>query len=235
MVYLYLYFITIAIISYLLGSINTSIIIGKVKGIDIREHGSGNAGLTNTLRTLGKGAAGMVLLGDVLKAVIAILIAKISGPLFQIIPDGESIIMTIGYSTMELAIEIAGIAVVLGHIFPIYYKFKGGKGVLTSATVIFMVNPIIGLICLGIFAIIVAVTRYVSLGSVIGAFAFPFLVVCFSDFVTIGWMVFSFILAILVIWGHRGNLKRIWEGNERKLSFKRKSENHKELATEEKA
>lgn len=228
----YVVLAVITIVAYLLGSINTSIIVSKFKNTDIREHGSGNAGLTNTLRTFGKGTAVIVLLGDILKAVIAILIAKYITPIILdklIVVDENEIQNFIGknltiWKLTTLATQLAGIAVVLGHIFPIYYKFKGGKGVLTSATVIMMVNWQIGLICLGVFIIIVAVTRYVSLGSVMAAITFPCMVVSFDNFVSIGWVVFSTILMVLVIWCHRSNLKRLWAGEERRLSFKKKPE-----------
>jgi glycerol-3-phosphate acyltransferase PlsY len=203
------------IIAYLLGSVNSAIIVGKLHKIDIREHGSGNAGLTNTLRVLGKKSAGCVLLGDILKAVFAIGLAIIVSR-FEKFPDEYFSIIT----------QLAGIAVVLGHIFPIYYGFKGGKGVLTSITVMFMINWEISLICLLLFILVVAITKFVSLGSVLAAFAFPCLVF-FSDkipFLTnrTEMLIFSIILAVIVIIKHRTNIGRLIKGTENKLSFKKK-------------
>ncbi|MBE5813211.1 MAG: glycerol-3-phosphate 1-O-acyltransferase PlsY [Clostridiales bacterium] len=204
-----------AVIAYLLGSVNSAIIVGKLHKIDIREHGSGNAGLTNTLRVLGKKSAVCVLLGDILKGVVAIGIAIIISK-FDFYPDEYFYVIT----------QLAGVAVVLGHIFPVYYGFKGGKGVLTSITVMFMINWQISLICLLLFIIIVAITKFVSLGSILAAFAFPCLVF-FSDKISFladrkDMLIFSIILAAIVIIKHRTNIVRLVQGKENKLSFKKK-------------
>ena len=217
----------IAFISYLLGSVNSAIIVGKLHKIDIREHGSGNAGLTNTLRVLGKKAAVCVLLGDILKAVIAIGIAMIFAPSISIgyiIANGEE--TQIVKKLFDLTTQLAGVAVVLGHIFPVYYKFRGGKGVLTSITVMFMINWQISLMCLLIFIAIVAATRYVSLGSVTAALAFPYLVLV-SDKIpflddSINILYFSLVLAAIVIIKHRTNIVRLLKHEENKLSFSKK-------------
>lgn len=220
------------IIAYLLGSINSSIIVGKCHGIEIREHGSKNAGLTNTLRVLGKKAAGFVLLGDILKGVIAILIAKFLAPYVLHLITGVSTDMNVYVNNAlriaeltTLAVQLSGIAAVLGHIFPVYYGFKGGKGVLTSFTVIMMTQWQVGLACLLVFVVTVALTRYVSLGSVLCAIAFPCLLVGLSPYVgTIdgyGWLIFGVVLAVLVIWCHRGNIVRLWKNTERKLGEKK--------------
>lgn len=222
----------VAVIAYLLGSINSSIIVGRLHGIEIREQGSGNAGLTNTLRVLGKKAAGLVLLGDILKGVVAILIARYLTPcLLQVIagtPQNFEATLEMIKATdilTTLAIQLSGIAVVLGHIFPVYYQFKGGKGVLTSFTVIMMTQWQVGLCCLVIFVVTVLLTRYVSLGSVLCAIAFPFLLVGLSPYFEsingYGWFVFGGILAVLVIWCHRGNIARLWKNTERKLGEKK--------------
>lgn len=210
---IYLIMVVITLVAYLLGSVNSAIIVGKLHKIDIRQHGSGNAGLTNTLRVLGKRAAICVLLGDVLKAIVAIGIAKI---------------VTLGFKDsllLNLTMQLAGIAVVLGHIFPIYYGFKGGKGVLTSISVMFMINWEISLICLGLFIIVVAITKFVSLGSILAAFVFPILVLLSVKipFLTnrIDMLVFSIILAAIVIIKHRSNIVRLVQGKENKLSFKK--------------
>lgn len=220
------------IVAYLFGSINSSIIVGKFYKIDIREHGSGNAGLTNTLRTLGKKAAIFVLLGDVLKGVLAILFAKLAVPFVLDLIVGNASNMDefiqqriLVASIAHYSILVAGIMVIIGHIFPVFYNFKGGKGVLTSITVIFMIEWQIGLACLAIFVIVVALTRYVSLGSVLAAFSFPFLIIALDRYIDVlpdfSGIAFACILSIIVIWGHRGNLVRLWNNTERKLGEKK--------------
>lgn len=220
----------IAVVAYLLGSINTSIIVGKMYGIDIRQKGSGNAGLTNTLRILGKRAALVVLVGDILKGVVSILLAKILAPVLTTeYAVGENIInVPIIYT--ELAMQIAGLAVVIGHIFPIFYKFKGGKGVLTSIVVILMTQWQVGVACLVIFLVTVLATRYVSLGSILAAFSCPFFLVALEKYISIdvmsnafSWVIFDTILAIIVIWGHRGNLTRLIGNTERKFGEKKEA------------
>lgn len=232
----YVQLVVIGVIAYLLGSINSSIIVGKFYKIDIREHGSGNAGLTNTLRTLGKKAAAFVLIGDVLKGVLAILFARLLAPTMIV---GEfnynGNILPLERTYTDLAMQIAGVLVILGHIFPVFYKFKGGKGVLTSATVIMMVNWQVGLACLLVFIIVVALTRYVSLGSVLSAFAFPLLFIGLDKYIGMmedfSWIIFGCILASIVIFMHRGNIVRLWNNTERKLGEK-KEDYEKRIAKE---
>lgn len=218
--------VLIGIIAYLLGSVNSSIIVGKFYKIDIREHGSGNAGLTNTLRTLGKKAAAFVLIGDVLKGVLAILIARLLAPTLVVNTfNMNGHIIAVEKQFTDLAMQIAGILVILGHIFPVFYKFKGGKGVLTSITVIMMVSWQVGLACLLVFVVVVALTRYVSLGSVLAAFSFPFLIVAMDQYTEMmqdfSWLIFAVILATLVIFMHRGNIARLYNNTERKLGEKK--------------
>lgn len=212
----------IAIVAYLLGSVNTSIIVGKFYGVDIKKEGSGNAGLTNTLRVLGKRAALVVLVGDILKGVIAILLARVLAPVLRTdFTMGEGTIIPVEKVYIELAMQVAGIAVVLGHIFPIFYGFKGGKGVLTSITVILMTQWQVGLACIGIFLLAVLLTRYVSLGSTLAAIACPLFMAGFSKWVEsineFSWIWFSCILAVFVVVGHRGNIVRLFNNTERKL------------------
>lgn len=197
------------VVAYLLGSINTSIIISKLMiGDDIRNHGSGNAGATNTLRTVGKKGALFVVLGDVLKAVIAILFAKF-----------------VPFSTPN-AIYIAGIGAVLGHNFPLYFRFKGGKGIIVSLVAILFADPILGLITFAVAIAAMAITRYVSLGSMLGAVVFAVLALIFQKENT-DFIVFSIILAILAIYMHRSNVVRLLNGTENKLGSKTKSQEDK--------
>lgn len=195
-----------SIIGYLLGSVNTSIIVGKLfYKTDIREHGSGNAGTTNVLRTLGKGAAAVVLAGDFLKGVIACLIGRfLAGELTPGVYAGE---------------YLAGLFAVLGHNWPVYFGFKGGKGVLTSFAVVLMLSPLSALICLAAFAVVAVLTKYVSLGSMVGGILFP-IVACITRqpplLVAVG--VF---LGLLIVVRHRTNIQRLLAGDEKKLSFKK--------------
>lgn len=203
-------YIIVSIIAYLLGSISFSIIISKkMAGFDVRDKGSKNAGSTNVLRTVGKKAAIITLICDCLKGVIAILIAFIAGKIWTNLDSA-------------LLVQLAGIFVVLGHTFPIFFKFKGGKGVATSLGVLLLTNWQIGLICLVFALILMALTRFVSLGSVAAAILFPVLTVFITNnyLVPGNYIIFGIILAILVIFNHRENVKRLLTGTENKLSFK---------------
>ena len=207
-------YIIVGLVAYLVGSISFSIIISKkMAGFDVREKGSGNAGATNMLRSVGKKAAALTLLGDALKGVVAILFAVIVGWIAK-------------NSDKALLVQIAGIAVVIGHTFPIFFGFKGGKGVATSLGVLLMTNWKIGLICLVFALVLMALTRMVSMGSVGAAILFPVLVLFINtNFIVTdgsGYFVYSIILACLVAFNHRSNIQRILNGTENKLSFKKK-------------
>ena len=207
------YNIIIAIIAYLIGSINFSVIISKkMAGFDVREKGSGNAGTTNMLRSVGKKGAAITLICDILKGVVAILIAMFIGWAFKV-------------ENQSLLVQIAGIAVVIGHTFPIFFGFKGGKGVATSLGILIMTNWQIGLICLVFGIVLIALTRMVSLGSCTAAVLFPVLTLFISENYIVsqgsGYFVYSVILAIIVLFNHRSNIKRILSGKENKISFKK--------------
>lgn len=204
--------ILIAIISYLLGSVNFSIILSrKIENKDIRESGSGNAGSTNMLRTYGKGIAVATMVGDMLKVAVAIGIAHL---IF-----GNEI-----YNKNEILIKsFAGFFCVLGHIFPLFFKFKGGKGVATAGGMVLLIDWRIGLILLAIFLITVAVTRWVSLGSIIMAVMYPVLTYFFYKDFTL--TVIAVVFAVIIIYKHKSNIKKIANGTENKLSFDKKSKN----------
>ena len=210
-------YIIMAVIAYLIGSINFSVIISKkMAGFDVREKGSGNAGSTNVLRTVGKKAAAITLVCDILKGVVSVLIALLVGVI-----AGES-------ANHAIIVEIAALAVVIGHTFPVFFGFRGGKGVATSLGIILIVNWKIGLICL-IFALaLMAIARMVSLGSISAAVLFAVLTIFIRDSYIGGiefdfsFIIFGILLAALVIFNHRSNLKRIINGTENKLSFKKK-------------
>ena len=211
-------YIVVAIIAYLIGSISFAVIFGKkFGGIDVRTKGSGNAGSTNVLRTVGKKAALCSVVCDILKGVVAVLIAVIVSKIFKS-TDGA------------LLVQIAALCVVLGHTFPIFYGFKGGKGVATSLGVLLIINWEVGLVCF-VFAIaIMAVTRMVSLGSISAAVLFA--VLCLfklGKFIVEGnYLIFGLLLAAFVIFNHRTNIVRIKNGTENKLSFKKKEEPEEE-------
>ena len=204
-------YIIIGIIAYAIGSINFSVIFSrKFANIDIREKGSGNAGTTNMLRTVGKKAAILTLVCDILKGIVSILIALLVGKIAKDVDNA-------------LLVQIAGIFVVLGHTFPIFFEFRGGKGIATSLGVIMIINWQIGLICLTFALVLIAFTRMVSIGSVISAILFPILTLFIGKefFIIEGnYFIFSIILAIIVIFNHRENVKRILSGNESKISLK---------------
>ena len=207
-------YIIVGIVAYLIGSISFSIIISKkMAGFDVREKGSGNAGATNMLRSVGKKAAVLTLLGDALKGVVAILFAVIVGAIAK-------------NADKALLVQIAGILVVIGHTFPIFFGFKGGKGVATSLGVLLMTNWKIGLICLVFALVLMALTKMVSMGSVGAAILFPVLVLFINtNFIVTegsGYFVYSVILAALVAFNHRSNIQRILNGTENKLSFSKK-------------
>ena len=212
-------YIIIAVISYLLGSLNFSIILSKtIEKQDIRESGSGNAGATNMLRTYGKHFAVLTMIGDILKVALAILIAFLilDAPLdmfFKIADDKETAV------TMILYKEFAGFFCVLGHIFPLYFKFKGGKGVAACTGMVILVDWRIALILFVIFVITIAVSKMISLGSIIIAILFPVLIgVFYQDIILI---LIAVLFAAIVIVAHRQNIKRILNGTENKLSSKK--------------
>ena len=204
-------YIIVTIIAYLLGSISFSVIISKkMAGFDVREKGSGNAGSTNVLRTVGKKAAILTLICDCLKGIVAILIAVLASKIVKGTDAG-------------LLIQLAGVAVVIGHTFPIFFKFKGGKGVATSLGVLLIINWQIGLICLVFALTLMALTRFVSLGSVSAAILFPILTIFIQEnyIVPGNYIIFGVVLAAIVVFNHRANVKRLLTGTENKLSFKK--------------
>ena len=212
------FFVFAILIPYLCGSINSAVIISRLLyRDDVRNHGSGNAGMTNMLRTYGKGAAGLTLLGDLLKTALAIAVASLT--------------MSSGFGGW-----IACLFCVLGHIFPVFHHFKGGKGVLCTAVGILILHPPAFLCAFVTFVILVAATRYVSLGSVVAGMLLPLYIDRINSFLLqraaesgseegisfgLGGLI-SVILALIILWCHRANLGRIMRREENKLSFKKK-------------
>ena len=219
---IWLCYIIMIAVPYLLGGINTSIIVTKLKtGKDIRTMGSGNAGLTNTLRTQGKAVAGIVLLGDVAKSVLAIWAVRLA---FQFLGGVDTTVLENG---MNWVGYMAGFMAVIGHVFPVYYGFRGGKGVLSAISAIFTLDWRTGCVLLAVFIIIVAITRYVSLGSCIASSLYGFGTLAFVYFMDgdpagIVCTFIAFFTAALVIFMHRGNIKRLATHTEKKLGEKAK-------------
>lgn len=205
-----IYTIAVGVVAYLIGSINSSILISKaVMGEDIRKSGSGNAGATNMLRTMGKKYAIITLVIDILKGVVALLLAMLA----------------IKFGAYDVSMYVAGVAVVLGHNFPVFFGFKGGKGVATSLGVVLLLDWKIGLITLVIALVIMAISRYVSLGSVMAALVFIILQVVFmlvTDSFDITRLICVLILGGLLIIRHRANIVRLLNGTENKLGSKKK-------------
>lgn len=200
--------ITALVLGYLLGSLNTAVIVGKIYGKDIRSHGSKNAGLTNTHRVLGKSAAAFVLAGDILKGIIACLIGLFLGVYYYS-----------GGAADCVSLLVAGAGAVIGHNWPVFFKFKGGKGALTAVTVLFMVDWKMAILCIGSFVVIVALTRYVSLGSISAS-----LLVAAISFIpifghTVYFNLFVCLLALIVVLKHMKNIQRLLSGTESKLVY----------------
>lgn len=200
-----------ALPAYFLGSIPTAVWVGRTRyGIDVREHGSKNAGATNTFRVLGKKAGKVVLAIDVLKGAFAVLL-----PYFILPYDFTSAELT----HVQL---VASFLAVLGHVFPLFANFKGGKGVATSLGVIVGLQPIAAGICLAVFLLVFMISHYVSLGSILAAVAFALLLWLAFPIHTFALPVFGTLLSVIVIVAHRKNIGRILQGNENKMNlFKR--------------
>lgn len=213
----------IIVFSYLIGSIPTSIIISKAaKGIDIREHGSGNAGGTNVMRVLGWKHGVLVILLDALKGVLAVVVvARLhygSMPFENATPFDDFTLVQI----------IAGISAVVGHIWIVFAGFKGGKGIATALGMLLMIVTIDILVAVGVFIIVVSFSRYVSLGSLAGAIAVPLTLIVRENLFHVNipnyntLLPFLIFVALLVIFTHRKNVVRILNGNESKISFSKK-------------
>ncbi|EWM53393.1 glycerol-3-phosphate 1-O-acyltransferase PlsY [Ruminococcus flavefaciens] len=216
---LFLSIIAAAGLGYFLGSLNFSIIVVRMMtGRDIRDMGSKNAGLTNTLRCAGKSCALLTLLGDLSKGIIAVALARGLCHLLHagLMPGNDT--HYIGY--------IAGFFAIIGHVFPIYYGFKGGKGVLVGAASFLAVDFKVFLALLAIFVVMLALSKYVSLASIISTAYCPLATLLMSwliDGYTFGrsflYMILSLPMAAMVIWMHRSNIQRLIDGNENKFSF----------------
>lgn len=216
----YLLNIILVVVAYLMGSIPTSVWIGRAfYGIDIREHGSGNAGTTNTFRVLGVKAGIPVFLFDAFKGWAAVKLIYFSN--YYIPASGD-------YINAQL---LFGLAALLGHIFPIYVGFKGGKGVATLFGIVLGIHPYSALIAVGIFAISLVFSRYVSLSSMIAGFSFPVLIIVVFETTTISLILFSMIIAVLLLLTHQKNIERLLKREESKLTIKKNPKSNQKSGT----
>lgn len=210
------------LVGYLLGSVNGSIIVGRCMGIDIRSQGSKNAGATNALRVLGKKAAALVFLFDFFKAVLAVLLARFAA----------GWVLSLGVLQESNAADfslygqyLAGLGAVLGHNFPLYFHFKGGKGILASWGVIMILDYRIAIALVIVFILVVWATRYVSLASITSAILYPLFVIAFNagnlQPGTAYYIALSLIISILAVYRHRANIARLTSGTESKLGAKK--------------
>ena len=214
---------TIIILAYLVGSIPTSIIVSKLShGIDIREHGSGNAGGTNVMRVLGWKKGLLVILLDALKGAFAVVvIARLhyGGLPFQNVSP---------FDDFTLVQIIAGIAAVIGHIWTVFASFRGGKGIATALGMLLMIITVDMLVAVGIFVVVVTISRYVSLASILAALSIPFTLIfrenILHDHIHSYGTLLPFVAAVslLVVFTHRKNVMRLINGTESKISFKKK-------------
>ena len=227
-----------AIVSYLLGSCNSAIIVVKLlKGEDVSSKGSKNAGLTNTFRCYGAVPALLTLIGDLAKGIIAVILSRL---IFNLLDTGLADFMNAigsnwqpianGHNTIFVG-YIAGFFAILGHIFPIYYGFKGGKGVLVSCSILLVIDPLTFCIMIPFFIIVLAITRYVSVSSIASAVMYPivtFVSQCLRSSFTIQETIVHTILvigtSIILIYMHRSNIERLKNGTENKFHLKKSKE-----------
>lgn len=204
-------FILFGLIAYLLGSIPTSVWVGKAKfNVDVRQHGSNNAGATNTFRVLGKKAGTFVLIIDICKGAIAVLLPYLTG-----VAEWKS------DELIHLQL-VTGVLAVVGHIFPLFAGFNGGKGVATSLGVIIGIHPPAAIICIIVFLIFFILSSFVSLGAILGAISFPLSINLIFGNENLSLMIFSILLASAVVVAHHKNIRRIIDGNENKMNLFKK-------------
>lgn len=207
-------FIIVSVLAYLIGSISFSVIFSKkIAGFDVRTKGSGNAGTTNMLREVGKKAALITLICDILKGIVAVLLAIFIGNVAK-------------EENLNLLVQLSAIMVILGHTFPVFFGFKGGKGIATGLGVALLINWQIGMISLVFALVLIAVTRMVSVGSCAVAILYPILTIFVPDNFIVNqgtkYIWYSLIISAVILFNHRANIKRLINGTENKISFKGK-------------
>ena len=218
-------YLLIAVIAYLIGGLPIGVIIANTRGIDIRKYGSGKTGMTNVLRTLGKRAAVLVLVGDFLKGALAVAVARYISSTF-LEPDARVTWLNDAVSVQTLAMAIAAAAVVSGHVWSVYMKlitgeWSGGRGVATAMGALFVINLWIFLLAVAVGILTILISRYVSLGSIVGVVASLVAIVLL---VAVGYMnAFSLLyllIGVFIIVAHRDNIERLLKGTERKIGEK---------------
>jgi glycerol-3-phosphate acyltransferase PlsY len=201
--------VLLVVVGYFLGNVSTGLFVGKwLAGIDIRQHGSGNAGATNIMRTLGWLPSVLTLIGDALKAVLAALIGR------WLAGDNGAL--------------LGGLCAVVGHNWPVVWGFKGGKGIAASFGVLLVVDPWMALALFGVQVVLLAATRYMSVASIATAVGYVVLTLIFR-FGQLNYIAFSLVISALALYSHRGNMRRLRAGAENRLDFKKITEisNHK--------
>jgi glycerol-3-phosphate acyltransferase PlsY len=194
--------------AYLIGSIPTAVWVSKgVFGMDIREYGSGNAGATNTFRVLGSKAGSFVMLVDMIKGVLAVRLSY----LLAYYQNPEHLTQLVNF---QIGL---GLAAVVGHIFPIWANFRGGKGIATLFGLVLAIQPLVAICCVGVFLLILSLTRYVSLSSIIASIAFPILILYIFNEPEVFYRIFAIAVALMVVLTHQKNITRLLSGNENKV------------------
>jgi acyl phosphate:glycerol-3-phosphate acyltransferase len=209
--------ILLVVLAYLIGSISSAVLVSKrFYGIDIREHGSGNAGATNTFRILGKNAGIIVMVADMLKGFLAVKLSLVSSYAWTSEPF------------LNLQVML-GIAAVLGHIFPIFAGFRGGKGIATLFGMILGIQPLVAVSLVGVFMLMLLATRYVSLSSISASIAFPLLILFIFREPELSYKIFAIGTAALVVLTHHKNITRLITGSESKVPiFKKRDKKRKD-------
>ena len=219
---IWLYFVIALLVSYLIGALPIGAMIAATRKIDIAQHGSGKMGTTNVLRSVGRRAAALVLLGDVMKGVVAVLLVNLIAPMFV---TGDGRFELAGFSVLFLTVAslLATAGAVLGHVMSVYLrlvygKWHGGRGVATAIGALLVVNPLVVLIAVGVGIPVILISRYVSLGSILGALAGSLAVILLVAFgqMDILSLLFAAVGLFIVIM-HRDNIERLLKGTERKL------------------
>jgi len=213
--------ITFVLIAYVLGSVPNAIWVGKsFYGIDVREYGSGNSGATNVFRLLGKGPGSIVLVLDILKGYLAVRLADVVDFLsrdgFSDLALSHTDIGGLAEGDHKLLMVLFGTMAVIGHLIPVFAKFKGGKGVATLFGMLIALNPAVAALALAVFVLANIITGYVSIGSLLAGLSIPFLFIRVFGETHLSILIFSFLVACLVLVTHRKNIKRLIAGEEAK-------------------